>query len=108
MRLVLFEPSGGGVPAPGLLREGAVVSLDSVVPAARTPQDRVRALIDGFAELQPSIEAAGGDVLPLASVRLRAPLPRPGKVLCSTSVCRAARAQEPQPLLMTLRSAESV
>ncbi|HEU0166167.1 MAG TPA: fumarylacetoacetate hydrolase family protein [Chloroflexota bacterium] len=107
MKLVLFE-AGALQPQPGLLTDRGVVSLASVAPPGRTPQLAMQTLIDSFEELRPRIDrlAAGSQALPLESVRLLAPLPRPGKILCSTSVCRRERRSEREPLLMTLKSPE--
>src|ERR1700739_3469320 len=84
MKLVLFQASGGGEPSPGLLTERGVVSLAGTVKRGHTPQQTMQAVIDEFGQLRPALErlAAQGEALPLASLRLRAPLPRPGKILC--------------------------
>src|SRR5262249_9933904 len=44
--------------------------------------------------------------IPVTEVRLLAPLPRPGKIVCSTAVYGSE--SEKAPLLFTLKSAESV
>src|SRR5271166_5101986 len=84
MKLVLFQTSAQGEPEPGLLTERGVVSLTRAVVRGHTPQLTMQGLIDGFERLRPGLEklSAEGEALPLASVRLRAPLPRPGKILC--------------------------
>ena len=48
-----------------------------------TPQLLLERIIRNFAELRPALEAAAesGDATPLDQVRLRAPVPRPGKIL---------------------------
>jgi 2-keto-4-pentenoate hydratase/2-oxohepta-3-ene-1,7-dioic acid hydratase in catechol pathway len=51
--------------------------------------------------------ATHGEALPLDTVRLLAPLPRPGKILCSTATDDPPEGER-TPLLMTLKSAESV
>jgi 2-keto-4-pentenoate hydratase/2-oxohepta-3-ene-1,7-dioic acid hydratase in catechol pathway len=92
MRLVTFEAADGSA-TPGVLTEEGAISLSDLAAS-------MEEVIDRFDELRPSIErlAAG---TPLENVRLLAPLPRPGKILCATG-------GSGQPLLMTLKSAESV
>ena len=101
MKLVRFA-ADAHPPRLGVWTARGVVSLpDSSLTLAD--------LIDRFAELRPGIEdlARAADALPVDSVRLLAPVPRPGKILCSTGAY-SGRADEPAPLLMTLKSAESV
>lgn len=81
MKLATFLRSGATRPEIG------VVTSAGVVPA---PAEGVMAgvnmigLIDRWAELKDETArwAAAGTALPLASVRLLAPIPRPGKMLC--------------------------
>src|SRR6266436_3587380 len=84
MKLVLFQTSERAEPAPGLLTERGVVGLADTIERRHTPQSTMQGLIDGFERFRPALErlAAEGEAQPLASVRLRAPLPRPGKILC--------------------------
>ena len=84
MKLVLFQVGGAGEILPGLLTERGVVSVADIVKKSYTPQLTMNGIIDDFDKLKPAFEraAASGDVRPLSSVRLRAPLPRPGKILC--------------------------
>ena len=84
MKLVLFQTSEQGEQTPGLLTERGVISLASTVERGHTPQLTMQGVIDGFDRLRPALErlAAQGEALPLDAVRLRAPLPRPGKILC--------------------------
>ncbi len=93
MRLVTFE-SSDRVATPGILTEEGVISLSGV---AASLED----VIPRFEDLRPSLERLVTDGVPLKDVRLLAPLPRPGKILCATG-------GSGQPLLMTLKSAESV
>ncbi len=66
-------------------------------------------LIERFEDLRSDLErqVATTDVTPLAEVQLLPPLPRPGKILCSTATYAGPPAERPQ-LLFTLKSAESV
>jgi 2-keto-4-pentenoate hydratase/2-oxohepta-3-ene-1,7-dioic acid hydratase in catechol pathway len=65
-------------------------------------------VIDRFDDLRPALERLVRDAAPVADVRLLAPVPRPGKILCSTGGYGTASGSEPAPLLMTLKSPESV
>jgi 2-keto-4-pentenoate hydratase/2-oxohepta-3-ene-1,7-dioic acid hydratase in catechol pathway len=68
----------------GLLDDGHVVDVGAVVPAGATPQLTVEHLIANFASLRGALERERktGKRTPLASVTLRAPVPRPGKIVC--------------------------
>src|SRR5207302_5227285 len=84
MKLLLFQVSGQSEPVPGILTERGVVDISGTVAKSYTPQLTMQGLIDGFDRLRPALDklAAEGKAWPLDSVRLRAPLPRPGKILC--------------------------
>jgi 2-keto-4-pentenoate hydratase/2-oxohepta-3-ene-1,7-dioic acid hydratase in catechol pathway len=110
MKLVLIQPSEGGEPSPGLLTERGVVSLDGTVERRQTPQLTMQGVIDEFDRLRPALErlAAQGEALPLAAVRLRAPLPRPGKILCCIANYWEHAQHEARPLNMFLKNPEAV
>ena len=110
MKLVMFETSGHGEPMPGLLTGRGVVSLAGVVERGHTPQLTMQNLIDGFERLRPGLErlAAEGEALPLDQVRLRAPLPRPGKILCCIANYWEHAQREARPLNMFLKNPEAV
>ena len=110
MKLVLFEAEGGAEPAPGLLTERGVISLGGIVERGYTPQLTMQNLIDGFDRLRPGLEklAAEGEALPLDRVRLRAPLPRPGKILCCIANYWEHAQREARPLNMFLKNPEAV
>ena len=80
MKLVLFETGPQSTVVPGVLTDRGVVSVADLVPAGHTPQLTMQHIIDGFDSLRASLErrAKDGTATPLADVRLRAPLPRPG------------------------------
>jgi 2-keto-4-pentenoate hydratase/2-oxohepta-3-ene-1,7-dioic acid hydratase in catechol pathway len=87
MRLVLFEGLGaGGGTLSGVLTDAGVVDVSSatVELMAHSPQQLMEQIIDGFDTLWPTFErlTASALPLPLDVVRLRPPLPRPGKILC--------------------------
>jgi 2-keto-4-pentenoate hydratase/2-oxohepta-3-ene-1,7-dioic acid hydratase in catechol pathway len=103
MKLVLFSRQGSySTPSAGILSERGVIALEGY--AALEP------LIDRFAELRAELERQTTSATPLVlqEVQLLPPLPRPGKILCSTAVYGAESGAERAPLLLTLKSAESV
>src|SRR5258708_34336625 len=83
MRLVLFENRGDAEPRPGLLTGRGIVDISGHVAQSYTPQLTMQGVIDDFERLRPALEAAAanGEARPADSVRLRPPLPRPGKIL---------------------------
>jgi 2-keto-4-pentenoate hydratase/2-oxohepta-3-ene-1,7-dioic acid hydratase in catechol pathway len=110
MKLVLFQKSGRGEPIPGLLTDHGVVDISGLVEASYTPQLTMVGLIDSFEKLRPALArlAAEGEAMPLTSVRLRAPLPRPGKILCCIANYWEHAQREPRPLNMFLKNPEAV
>ena len=104
MKLVLFE--AGASPSWGLLTDHGVVGLGDVA-TGDSPQSALATLIDNFDAVRPRLESLqAGNATPLESVRLLAPVPRPGKILCTTAVYGSS--DENRQLLLTLKSAESV
>ena len=110
MKLVMFETAGQSGPMPGLLTDRGVVSLAGVVERGHTPQLTMQNLIDGFDRLRPTLEklAVDGEALAIDRVRLRAPLPRPGKILCCIANYWEHAQREPRPLNMFLKNPEAV
>jgi 2-keto-4-pentenoate hydratase/2-oxohepta-3-ene-1,7-dioic acid hydratase in catechol pathway len=111
MKFVVFDAPGVAA-QPGLLTDRGVVGLAEVLGPVESPQAAMQHLIDAFDDLRPRL--SGGlhsvDPVPLERLRLLAPLPRPGKMLCSTGGygVPVPAGSERAPLLMTLKSAESV
>jgi 2-keto-4-pentenoate hydratase/2-oxohepta-3-ene-1,7-dioic acid hydratase in catechol pathway len=68
----------------GLLRDGDVVDVSGVVPRGATPQFTIEGLITNFRALRDGLRQAleAGEGIPLSRVQLRAPVPRPGKIVC--------------------------
>src|SRR5436190_22679592 len=95
---------------PGLLTGRGIVDLGDAVSRADTPHLTILGLIDRFDALRPALErlAAGGDAAPVDALRLLPPLPRPGKILCSTGQYHEQPPSERPPLLLTLKSADAV
>ena len=110
MRLVLFEPAARRDAVPGLLTERGVVDIAHAVPPGPTPQATMRGVIDDFETLRPALErlAREGAARPLAEVRLRPPLPRPGKILACIANYWEHGALEPRALNMFLKNPDAV
>jgi 2-keto-4-pentenoate hydratase/2-oxohepta-3-ene-1,7-dioic acid hydratase in catechol pathway len=110
VRLVLFEPAAGGEAAPGLLTERGVVSVADLVPRGGTPQLTMQGFIDGFDRLRPALDRALAEraPLPIEQVRLRPPLPRPGKILACIANYWEHGAMEARPLNMFLKNPDAV
>jgi 2-keto-4-pentenoate hydratase/2-oxohepta-3-ene-1,7-dioic acid hydratase in catechol pathway len=81
MKLAYFDDFNLGV-----LKGDNVVDVSSVVQGIPHlgPHDLINGLIARFAEYRPRLEeaASGGAGIPLDSVRLRPPLPKPGNIDC--------------------------
>jgi 2-keto-4-pentenoate hydratase/2-oxohepta-3-ene-1,7-dioic acid hydratase in catechol pathway len=81
VRLLFFDDFKFGV-----LRGDAVVDLSAAVadiPRVH-PQDIIRGVIEGWSRYEEVLAKAAeeGEGIPLSSVRLRPPLPRPGNIDC--------------------------
>ena len=109
MKLVLFQPATGAA-VPGVLTDRGVVSVADAVPAGHTPQLTMQGLIDDFDRLRPTFEglAREREALPLADVRLRPPLPRPGKILACIANYWEHGAMEARALNMFLKNPDAV
>lgn len=111
MKLVLFDDF-----RPGVLVGDAVVPIDDVIGAhpEAGPQDRMVDLIVRWPDVGLLIEAevaaaiGTGNALPLHSVRLRPPLPRPGKIVCARANYREGSDRAPWPMDAFLKSPEAV
>ena len=78
--------------------------------ASAPPQQRMEGVIDGFERLRPAFEAiiASGAAHREGEFRLRAPLPRPSKILCCIGNYWEHTQREPRPLNMFLKSPDAV
>lgn len=110
MKLALFEGPGRTDVHPAVLTDRGVVDVSDLVPAGYTPQSTMQGIIDGFDRLRPALErrARDGDVLALDAVRLRAPLPRPGKILACIANYWEHGALEARPLNMFMKNPDAV
>ncbi len=82
MKLVLYNDYQLGVLHDGHIHDAMAAVAGS---SFRRPMDMMEEVITGWAELRPRIEtaAAAAAGLPLDSVRLRAPVPKPTKLICA-------------------------
>jgi 2-keto-4-pentenoate hydratase/2-oxohepta-3-ene-1,7-dioic acid hydratase in catechol pathway len=110
VRLVLFESAVHREPTPGLLTERGVVDVAPAVRRGHTPQATMQGIIDDFEALRPALErlAREGAPRPLAEVRLRPPLPRPGKILACIANYWEHGALEARALNMFLKNPDAV
>lgn len=69
---------------PCVIKDNQVIDISAEVgaPAGFPPQALLELIINNFANLRGRIEKASAKPIPLDKVKLRAPVPRPGKVLC--------------------------
>jgi len=84
MKLALFDDF-----RPGVLSDDGVIDISSALTeiAGCGPQALMEQLIAGWTDWRPRLEAfcKVERPVPLASVRLRQPLPRPSKILCAAA-----------------------
>jgi 2-keto-4-pentenoate hydratase/2-oxohepta-3-ene-1,7-dioic acid hydratase in catechol pathway len=98
MKLVYFDEFKLGV-----LKGETVVDVSAAVQDIphTGPHDLISGLIERFAQYRPRLEAAaaGGAGIPLASVRIRPPLPRPATIDCmAVNYLEDGTLKEPAPI----------
>ena len=108
MKLVYFNDFTLGV-----VRHDHVVDVSSAVQGIPHlgPHDLMTGLIERWDEYRGSIEkvAEASQGLPLSQVRLRAPVPRPGKMLCMAgNFMESGTLAEPRPINAFLKSPTTV
>lgn len=113
MRLALFQrPGTGQAIGPGALTDGGLVDLSPATARLRAfpPQAQMQWIIDHFEQLRSSFEKLVADRLPIPfdTVRLRPPLPRPGKILCCIGNYWEHAQRDPRPLNMFLKNPDAV
>jgi 2-keto-4-pentenoate hydratase/2-oxohepta-3-ene-1,7-dioic acid hydratase in catechol pathway len=109
MKFVLFRSDSADA-RPGILTDRGVVDISAHVERGATPQFTMNWLIDHYERIKPVLEqaAAGDAAVPLDSVRLLPPLPRPGKILnCIGNYWEHAQ-RDPKPLKMFLKNPDAV
>jgi 2-keto-4-pentenoate hydratase/2-oxohepta-3-ene-1,7-dioic acid hydratase in catechol pathway len=106
MQLVHFDENRLGI----LAGDRVVDVTDAAGDAGASPQQRLETLIRNWAELAPAVEAAGrrGEGVPLASVRLRPSVPRPGQLVCAAVNYLEPNRPEPQPFNAFLKAPTSI
>jgi 2-keto-4-pentenoate hydratase/2-oxohepta-3-ene-1,7-dioic acid hydratase in catechol pathway len=110
VKLVLFQDAANGPVRPGILTERGIVDASASVAAAPSPQLAMQNLIDRFDALRPTLEslALAGSAIPLEKIRLRAPLPRPGKILACIANYWEHAQREARPLNMFMKNPDAV
>ena len=110
MRLVLFERTGTAEVRPGLLTERGVVDITEVAGVGYAPQLTMTSIIDRFEDLRPALERlqAEGPALALEAVRLKPPLPRPGKILACIGNYWEHAQRETRPVNMFMKNPDAV
>jgi len=110
LRLVLFQPPGISAYLPGVLTDRGIVDISAVAPKNHTPQLAMQGIIDGFDKLRLLLEKQSndGDAVSLDRVRLRPPLPRPGKILACIANYWEHAQREPRPLNMFMKNPDAV
>ncbi len=108
MKLVYFNDY-----TPGLLVGDQVVDISPVASSlgGHAPQEVMKNIIANFDKLKPDLQKlqASGKKRPLASVRLRPPLPRPDTILCCIRNYMEGRSRsDVQPLDMFVKASGSV
>ena len=107
MKLVLFDDYRLGV-----IRGNRVVDAMRALEGRsfRRPQDMIEEVIINWDELKPEIETAiaGKEGVPLQSVRLRAPVPKPSKLICAAVNYLEFGQREPAVLDAFLKSPTAI
>jgi len=108
MKLALFEKDGQVLP--GVITDRGIVDISEFAQLAATPQLTMTAIIDNFEALRPTLEKHAQEevAIPLVSVRLRPPLPRPGKILACIANYWEHGALAARPLNMFLKNPDAV
>jgi 2-keto-4-pentenoate hydratase/2-oxohepta-3-ene-1,7-dioic acid hydratase in catechol pathway len=98
MKLVQFDTG-----RPGILTDAGVVPIDDLAYT-------MEAVIESFDRLRPALErrASEGEALPLERVRLRAPLPRPTKIMCCIANYWEHAQRAARPINMFLKNPDAV
>ena len=106
----LFQLPASSEVMPGVLTERGVVDVSAAVPRNYTPQLTMQGIIDDFEKMRPALEKLSkqGDPISLDRVRLRPPLPRPGKILACIANYWEHAQRDPRPLNMFMKNPDAV
>jgi 2-keto-4-pentenoate hydratase/2-oxohepta-3-ene-1,7-dioic acid hydratase in catechol pathway len=95
-----------------------IITGDKIVEISRvskqiehsTPQQLMNEIIARFSDLAPELEKALGSNqgIPISQVRIRPPLPRPGKIICAAVNYLEFGTRPPSPLEAFIKSSNSV
>jgi len=111
MKLVTFTPiaSPAAEPSVGVLTGEGVVDAGHLLPRDDRLEPMI-ALISNFDELRDGLGglAVSGPAIPLSTLRLHAPIRRPGKILCCIGNYWEHADRAGRPLNMFLKSPEAV
>jgi 2-keto-4-pentenoate hydratase/2-oxohepta-3-ene-1,7-dioic acid hydratase in catechol pathway len=104
MKLVLFDDF-----RPGVLVEGGVVDCSALLPGVSGPTT-MTSVIEGWGALRSEFErlAANGPVVAIDESRLRAPVAKPGKIMCMAANFREGTGAAPLPINGFVVSPEAV
>jgi 2-keto-4-pentenoate hydratase/2-oxohepta-3-ene-1,7-dioic acid hydratase in catechol pathway len=110
VKLVLFQAAPNGETLPGLLTERGIVDISAAVTKSYTPQLTMVGIIDDFDNLRPALQrlAGQGPAMPLSQVRLKPPLPRPGKILACIANYWEHAQRAARPLNMFMKNPDAV
>src|SRR5476651_325814 len=110
VKFVLFQTAPNAEILPGLLTDRGVVDISTVVKKSYTPQLTMTGIIDDFDRLRPALQrlAGEGPAIALAQVRLRPPLPRPGKILACIANYWEHAQREARQLNMFMKNPDAV
>src|ERR1051325_4433128 len=107
MKMVLFDDY-----KPGLLQGDSVIDVSEATRgvAGRNGQETMQGIIANFDSLRGTLEQAlnSGQAKPLSSVKLRAPLPRPGKIMAMGTNFKEFTKGAPLPIWGFFKSPEAV
>jgi 2-keto-4-pentenoate hydratase/2-oxohepta-3-ene-1,7-dioic acid hydratase in catechol pathway len=108
MKLALFQKDTQVLP--GIITGRGIVNIADLVSLRDTPQRTMAGIIDDFDALRAALErrAQEGVATALEQVQLRAPLPRPGKILACIANYWEHGALAPRALNMFLKNPDAV
>tara|TARA_Y100000590_G_scaffold148657_1_gene170739 strand:+ start:3151 stop:4059 length:909 start_codon:yes stop_codon:yes gene_type:complete len=96
----------------GVITGDQIVAIDEVSRQIEhsAPQQLINGVIAQFSDLKPEIEKAieSNQGVPLSGVRIRPPLPRPGKIICAAVNYLEFGTRPPSPLEAFIKSSNSV
>ena len=97
----------------GVLKDGQIVDVSDAVKDVKhvTPQDLIAGVISNFSKLKPGIEAAAqkGKGVPVDSVRIRPPLPKPTHIVAmAVNYLENGALKEPPKINAFLKSSSGI